>query len=178
MDLRRLGAGEWLIGVAGIVLLASLFLPWYEGACPSAAAGCAPAELSAWEALAVTDVLLGLLAACALLVVVVTAAQRVPALPLALDGLLALAALVGSILVWVRMLALPAAASGRAWALWLGLAGALGILVGAFLAMRDERLSRPGRPTDAAGVPIPPPPPLSPIAAPPRDGGGHLQSPR
>jgi hypothetical protein len=170
MDLRRLGAGEWLIGVAGVALLASLFLPWYEGACPAGATSCAAAELTAWETLAVTDVLLGLVAAFAILVVIVTAAQRVPALPLALDGLLTLAALAGTILVLIRVLSLPGEATGRAWALWLGLGATLGILVGACLAMRDERLSRPGRPTDAAGVPMPRPAPLAVIPAPPREG--------
>ena len=31
MDLRRLRAGEWIAGVSGVVLLVSLFLPWYRG---------------------------------------------------------------------------------------------------------------------------------------------------
>ena len=30
MDLRRLRAGEWLAAAAGVALVVSLFLPWYE----------------------------------------------------------------------------------------------------------------------------------------------------
>jgi hypothetical protein len=160
MDLRRLGAGEWILGAAGLALLVSLFCPWYGTPGPGAS------DLSAWEALAVTDVLLALIAAFALLVPVVTAAQRVPAIPLALDALVFSAGLLGSVLVLIRALALPDGAEGREWALWLGLAATIAILVGAALAMRDERLSTPGRPTDAGGVPAPPSELPDPIPAP------------
>ncbi len=110
MDLRRLGAGEWLMGVGGIALLVSLFLPWYDGEGVSCSAGgtdCGPAQLSAWDTLAVTDILLALIAAFALLVWIVTATQRVPALPLALDGLLSIAAFFGVLLVLFRVLSVP-----------------------------------------------------------------------
>ena len=43
MDLRRLRAGEILLAVSGLVLLVSLFLPWYGTA--------GDAELTGWEAL-------------------------------------------------------------------------------------------------------------------------------
>jgi hypothetical protein len=160
MDLRRLGLGEWLVGLGGMALLVSLFLPWYDGGGD---------ELSAWDALAVTDILLALIAAFAVLVWIVTATQRVPALPVALDGLLSLAALFGVLLVLYRVLSVPGEADGRAWALWLGLGGSLAILVGSWLAMADERLSTPDRYTDAAGVPTDPPPPPQRIPAPPAE---------
>jgi hypothetical protein len=41
--------------------------------------------------------------------------------------------------VLFRVLDLPDGASGREWALWLGLAGAVGIVAGAVIAMREER---------------------------------------
>jgi hypothetical protein len=169
MDLRRLGRGEWIASLSGLALLVSLFLPWYDGvlSCPGGTASCAREQLSAWQTLSVTDMLLALIAAFAVLVLIVTATQRVAALPLILDGLLTLAGLIGVLLVLVRVLALPGEATGRSWALWLGLLGALGIVIGASLAMRDERLSTPGRPTDATGRPIPPPSPLPTIPAPP-----------
>lgn len=171
MDLRRLGAGEWVAGLSGVALLVSLFLPWYDGAlnCVGGVA-CTREQLSAWDALAVTDVLLALIAACAVLVWIVTATQRVPALPLALDGLLTLVGLIGVLLVLFRVLSVPGEASGRDWALWLGFAGTIGIVVGAWLAMRDERLSTPGRTTDSAGRPTPPPVPPDRIPAPPVNG--------
>ena len=159
VDLRRLRAGEWTAALGGTLLLASLFLPWYGP------------DVTAWEAFAATDVLLALVAACGALLLVVTATQRAPALPLALDALVALAALAGLALVVIRALWLPAGAEGREWALWLGLAGALALEAGAWVAMRDERLSPPGRTTDAAGAPVPPPPELERIPAPPAGAG-------
>ncbi len=42
------------------------------------------------------------------------------------------------LLVLFRMLDVPDGASGREWALWLGLVGAAGIGVGSVMAMREE----------------------------------------
>jgi hypothetical protein len=144
MDLRRLGAGEWMASISGVVLLVSLFLPWYE---PSA---------SGWESLAAVDVLLALVAASGVLVGIVTAVQRVPAVPIATSALVMISATFGVLLVLFRMIDLPDGAAGREWALWLGLAGAVGIAAGAFIAMRDE--IRPGatRP-DIPTIPAPRP---------------------
>jgi hypothetical protein len=130
MDVRRLGAGEWLAAASGVALLVSLFLPWYG---PSA---------SAWESLAAIDVLLAFVAATGVLLAVVTAAQKVPAVPVALSALIVLAGAFGVVLVLLRLLDLPDGVAGREWAIWLGLAGAVGIVAGALLAMRDE--VRPG----------------------------------
>lgn len=150
MDLRRLRVGECILAVAGIALLVSLFLPWYVTPGPGAS------ELTAWDSLAVIDVVLALIAAFALLVPIVTVAQRVPAIPLALEGLTFIAGGVAIVLVMIRVLALPGGAEGREWALWLGVAASVGIAFGALIGMRDERLSKPSRPTDASGAPSPP----------------------
>jgi hypothetical protein len=144
MDLRRLRAGEWITAVSGAALLASLFLPWYE------AGG---EEATAWQALTVTDVLLALLAAFGVALLPITASQGTPAVPIAFSALVSLAGVVGVLLVLVRAANLPDGADGRGWALWLGLAGVLGVAAGGCVAMRDERLS-------------PPPPDIEPIAAP------------
>ena len=77
MDLRRVRAGEWVAAASGVALLVSLFLPWYG---PSA---------SAWESLAAIDVLLAFVAASGVLLAIVTAVQRVPAVPIALSALVA-----------------------------------------------------------------------------------------
>jgi uncharacterized membrane protein HdeD (DUF308 family) len=142
MDLRRLRAGEWIAALGGAALVVSLFLDWY-------------ADLTGWEALAVNDVVLGVIGSAAICLLLVTAAQRVPAVPVAFDALTVLAGIVATVLVTVRVLWPPGAAEDREPALWLALAGALSIVVGAWLAMRDDRRSRPGKPTDATGRPVP-----------------------
>jgi hypothetical protein len=145
MDLSRLRAGEWVAAASGVTLLVSLFLPWYEFeicAVPytDLSRGCP--TMSAWESLAAIDVLLAFVAASGVLLAIVTAVQRVPAVPTALSALVTIAGVFGVLLVLFRVLDLPDGAAGREWALWLGLAGAAGIVVGAVIAMRDE--VRPG----------------------------------
>jgi peptidoglycan/LPS O-acetylase OafA/YrhL len=144
MDLRRLRAGEWITALAGVVLLVSLFAPWYG-----------TPDASGWESLAVIDLLLAALAVSAIALLFVTAVQRVPALPIALEALLTGAAIVALVLVLIRVAALPDGADSREWGLWLALAAVLGVAAGCGIAMRDERLSTPGRPTDLSGLPIP-----------------------
>jgi hypothetical protein len=153
MDLRRLRAGEWIVAASGVALLGSLFVPWYEPEAGSSAG----ATLSGWEAFTVVDAVLTLIAASAVGLLVVTATQRVPAVPIALDALVALAGVAATVLALIRVLAVPGGADGREWGLWLGLASAAGIAAGGMLAMRDERLSPPGRSTDATGRPAPTP---------------------
>ena len=78
MDLRRLRAGEWIVGISGLVLLVALFLPWY---------GDDAGSRTGWESLGALDVVLALVALSALAIPIVTAFQRVPAVPLALQAL-------------------------------------------------------------------------------------------
>ena len=101
MDLRRLRAGEWITAACGVALLVSLFLPWYD----------AP-RLTAWEALAALDVLLALVAACAVAFLLLTAGQRVPAVPIAFSVLVTYAGIAAVILVAARALSLP---DGAEW---------------------------------------------------------------
>jgi hypothetical protein len=162
MDLRRLRVGEWIAAASGTALLVALFLPWYELDGGGAA--------SAWDSLAALDIVLALIAVAALALLLVTAGQRVPAVPVALDALLVLGGLVAAVLVALRVLDLPDGAAGREWGLWLALAASLGILAGGALAMRDERLSPPGRHTDLTGRPGPPPSPVETISAPRGEG--------
>ena len=77
MDLRRLRAGEWIAGGAGVALLVALFLPWYG-----------PGDVTAWEAFDVIDVLLAALALGAIALVPITASQRTPSMAIAYEALL------------------------------------------------------------------------------------------
>jgi len=162
MDLRRLRAGEWITGASGVVLLVSLFQPWYDLA--------GIIELTAFQAFAVYDVLLVGLALAGIALFVVTAHQQGPAVGIALDGLTALFAMVMSVLLVIRVLNLPAdidhETTDRMTFLWVGLAATFGVLVGAFVSMRDERLSKPGQWTDSTGAPIDAPPEIETISSP------------
>jgi hypothetical protein len=141
MDLRRLRAGELIAGAAGLVLLASLFLSWYDGR-------------SGWESLGILDVILAFVALNAIAIPVVTASYRVPALPLAHQSLTTLIGIVAVLLVLGRVANIPDWASGREGGLWIALLATLGVMAGGLIAMRDERRSPEDAHTDAAGVPV------------------------
>ena len=145
MDLGRVRVGEWIAGASALALLVFMFLAWY-GADPKRA-GDAPvtgkAEQTAWEAFAVLDIVLALAAAMAIALVVVTATQRTPAIPIAFVSLTALIALVATVWLAIRVAAPPGPEgtnleTTREPALWLGLLASLGITAGAFAGMRDE----------------------------------------
>jgi len=128
-DLRRIRPPELLALVAGLLLAVALFLPWYEFP---------HGQLDAWNSLTVAELPAALAAALALALVVVTVFQRGPALPTALAVWTTAVGLVAVVVVTVRVLALPGAATERCYGLWLGLAGAVGVLLAGWLSMRDE----------------------------------------
>lgn len=172
MDFRRLRVGEWVVGASGLLLLVALFLPWYElgEGIVIGPPDVLDARASAWDAFSVIDVLLAIGALAAIAVVVVTAAHATPAVPLAMESLVTLFALVLLLLVGFRLADPPdisflESTAGpatrehvedvdRAAGAWLGLAGVLGILAGGLIAIRDERRSPTGRPTDLSGAPV------------------------
>jgi hypothetical protein len=158
MDLRRLRAGEWIAALSGVALLVSLFLPWYGAG--------AEGDASGWEALAAVDIALALVAAFGVSLLVVTAAQRVPAVPIALSAIVTLVGLIGVVLVLVRLGSVPGGFDGRELGVWLGLLASIGIVAGGVIAMRDERLSPEGAHTDLTGRPAPAPPEIDRIPAP------------
>ena len=131
MDLRRLRPGEWMVGAAGLVLLISLFLVWYEGDGESR---------TGWESLGALDMILALVALAAIAVPIVTASYRVPAVPLALESLLTLVALVASLMVLFRVLNLPDWANERELGVWVAFAATLGLTGSGLVAMRDQRM--------------------------------------
>jgi hypothetical protein len=155
MDLRRLRIGEWIAGVSGAVLIGSLFLDWYE----------TPA-ISGFETFTVIDVALVLAGVSGLALLFLTANQGTAAVPIAFAALTTIVALLAALLGLWKAVDLPGTASGRLAGLWLGLAATAGLVAGAALAMRDERLSEPGRHTDATGRPTPPPEEIEPLPAP------------
>lgn len=185
MEMGRLRAGEWIAAVSGLVLVVSLFLPWYEVEVPPHA----PVrgrdiggtlDFTAWEIFSVVDVLLLVLGMLAILLLLVTATQPTAAVGIASDALLTILAAIVAVVATIRVLNLPGALeslgrlgvdAGRAAFAWIGLAAVFGVLVGCVIAMRDERLSPRGRRTDATGLPIAEAPEVEVIPSPPRGSG-------
>jgi hypothetical protein len=143
MDLRKLRNGDWIALLGGAGLIASLFLPWYatDGE-----------TLSGWAALTVIDVFL---CACALFGVAqwfFTAQQPAPAVPLAIAGLGAWAALLATILTLIRIVDAPADGLGLEYGPLVALVASLGLLTGAWRSLGDERIRLPdGRWSQPAG---------------------------
>jgi len=182
MDLRRLRAGEWISAGSGALLALSLFLPWYTLEVPphEPVAGrriSGTFTVNAWEAFSVVDVLLLVLAMLAIGLLILTAVQPTAAMGIAADALLTILAGIAAIVAVIRVLDIPSSLeapdrlpieTGRAAFAWIGLAAVFGVLLGALISMRDERLSKPGKRTDATGVPTGPPPEIQTFPAPPR----------
>jgi hypothetical protein len=130
MTPTRLRAGELLAALGALALLVALSLRPYTGS------GSGWGSVG-WLALVPMVVAIGL----ALALVAATAAERTPALPLALAVLLVPWALLATVAVVIRLLAEPGvdADVGVRWPAYLGLLGALATLVGAWVTLADER---------------------------------------
>jgi hypothetical protein len=152
MDLRRLRHGEWIAGTAGVVLFVSLFLDWYSDDRGVTA--------NAWESFTVTDFVFAVAALMGISLAVAAATQRSPAMPQTIGALTVPVAIVAAVLVLIHTLSLPDGATGRELGLYLGLAGALGVLAGGWRSIGDQ--SFPAAVTPEVEVtPLPAPKPRS-----------------
>jgi hypothetical protein len=106
MDTSRLTTGDMVAGVGGIVLLISLFLPWY-GVSIDVANVSVSESASGWESLDFIDILLFLISIAAIGVV---AARAVGQLPAEVPGAVVLLGLGGLavLLVLYRIIDIPA----------------------------------------------------------------------
>jgi hypothetical protein len=165
--MNRLRPADVLAGAAGVALLVVEFLHWYgvrgvpstvsQGSNGSTAYAplAQPPDVTAWQAFSVVDILLALCALVAIALVIVTATARGPAKPVAFTVLTTLAGLLATLLALFRLLVPPKGFYELRYGAWLGLAAALLILVGGFLAMKDDRT--PGAvPPDVPRRPTPP----------------------
>lgn len=131
MDPRRLSAGEWIAATAGVLLLVSLFLTWYDPG------------VSGWEAFAVLDIVLALTAVLGLAGWAAGAGDRTHPTGVAVLSLTLIVSFFAGLLVLYRTLDPPGDGGvERALGSWLGLAGALGVMGGTVRAMRDEGPAR------------------------------------
>jgi hypothetical protein len=134
VDPRRLSLGEWIAGASGLLLIVSLFLPWYSLAGESA---------TAWQTMAVDDVLITLAALIGLAAVMVVATPGLAGFSVAAVTLAALPALLALFLTIYRLASpAPEADVSLGIGAWLGLLGALGLVAGCWRGARDEGPAR------------------------------------
>ena len=152
MDLSELSLGEKLIGGGGIILFIGTFLPWYGGSSSSAFGGSFSSSASLWNAGGLWGflVVLGCIVAIGAIVlrmlgVFDISEQGVPE-PLVV---LAAAGVSGLITLW-KVLSIPGGTGsfssefgsfsyGRQWGLWVAVAGAVVLVVGAAMKFQEER---------------------------------------
>jgi hypothetical protein len=137
VDLRRVRTWEWCAGLAGVVLLVALFLPWYGVDGAGTATG--------WQSLSVIDVVLALTALLAIAHPVVAAMQRTAAVPQSMAAFVVWMSLPALILVLIRLLDPPGSA-GREVGVWLATGAVLAIFASGWRSMRDKRFPRALRP--------------------------------
>jgi hypothetical protein len=140
-DFNRVRAGELVAGFGGLVLAVAMFLPWFEFR---------SGNLDAWSAFAVIDIVLGLTALAGLGLFWVTLTRATPAIPVAVGVATGPLALIATLCVVVRLIDHPAGSFDTCAGVWVGLAGTLLVLVGAWAGVNDERPFR-NVPPAAAG---------------------------
>jgi hypothetical protein len=145
----RLRGGDVVAGLAGAVLLASLFMGWYEPTAVFGALDRIDFGVSAWEAFSVLDVVLALLALVPLALVATQATRDSPSLPVFFSVLSTVAGLLATLLILYRVVNQPGANDAvevQAGA-WVGFTAAAALTAGGWWSMRDESMP---------GVPAPP----------------------
>jgi hypothetical protein len=132
MSFKQLRLGESVALIGAILLIVSLTKPWYQ----------APVgNLDAWDTFGPAVVLL-LTALCGALTLVVSAiTERSTALPVSIAVWCVLLGMIGVIAAAVRVIERPEHASSLCAGPWLAFAGAIAVLAGAWLTLRDERPS-------------------------------------
>jgi hypothetical protein len=134
---RRLSRGDWLAAIGGIVMLVALFLPWYSARDESA---------TAWQTMAVDDVILAVAAVLAIAAAFIVALPRLYSLSVAATALAILPAVVGLIVTIYRLVSpAPPVDVSLDIGAWLGLAASLAMAVGAWTGAVDEGPARRSR---------------------------------
>lgn len=106
MDLNQLSQGAKIAGGAGIALLIVMFLPWYDVSAEFSGFS-ASESANAWEVFSFVDIVLFLTAVAAVAVAVLSAQNRLAALPVPAGQLLLGLGALATLLVVFRILSVP-----------------------------------------------------------------------
>lgn len=116
------------------MMLVALFLPWYSTGAE---------DLTAWEAMAVDDVILAVAALLAIVGAFLVGSKRLRSVSVAATTLAIIPALVGLVVTIYRVISpAPPVDVALEVGAWLGLAAALAIAVGAWAGAVDEGTAR------------------------------------
>jgi phosphotransferase system glucose/maltose/N-acetylglucosamine-specific IIC component len=192
MDTDRMRTGEMIAGIAGVLLLIIMFLPWFgidlgisDAVDEAQDLGITVPDVqdsvnfNAWESFGFIDIILFLTAIVAIGMATATAMARTVALPVAASAITTALGFLSTVLVLYRVID-PVGDGGvsRKYGLFLGLIAAAAVTYGGWRAMQEEgttfsreadRLQDRLGPDDTAPPP-PPPPPAGGTGAPPPSG--------
>jgi hypothetical protein len=159
IELSRLRAGEIAAGVSGLLLAVFMFaLPWYglkRALAPTASSLGISTSFDGWHALSHVRWLVLLTVIAALALAYFQAASRAPAIPVTISviatvlGAITVLALIYRVLINVPG---PANLVDVKPGAYLGLVTAIGVLVGAFVSMREEGISPRDAPAEIETV--------------------------
>jgi len=151
VDLRRVRASDWAAGFFGAALIGLLWAPWYHAFPPGIPGGfffdrARPpmGNWTAWQSMAVNDVIFLIAGLLGIWVVVATATHSTAAVPIAASVFAGLVGMVASVLAIIRLIWPPDLGPGptdRAVGVWLGAIAVIGMTVTALLSMHSERRS-------------------------------------
>jgi hypothetical protein len=173
METGRLGRGEMIAGISGVLLFIVMFFSWFGydiapgfsslseqlgGPSVDTSVG-----FNAWESFNVIDLILMLTVISAVGLAVAAATARTVALPVSAGAIVTGLGGLSTLLVLYRIIDPPGSAS-RKIGVFLGLICAVGIALGGWLAMQEEGSYTPA--PRGGGAP-PPPPAGGPPSAPP-----------
>lgn len=176
MDTSRVSFGEMVAAASGLALFIFMFLPWYGMSVEGVPDVGDTPTFNAWEAFDLIDIVLLLVAAIAVAVAVLRAADSMPELPAPAGTIVMGAGLVAVALIAFRILVTPGEDSAqffgveieftRRIGLFLGLAAAGGIAYGGYRQTQEP-------PGTGGGAPAAGGRPAAPATAPPPPGDGE-----
>src|SRR4051794_22584429 len=148
---------------AGIVLILSLFLEWYNVSGKGLAASAGSQGFSGWESLGFIDILLFLIGVVAVALAAAKAGNALPRqLPASTGFITLVLGGIASLLVLFRILSTgdfghPEASAfidiSRSFGIFVAFLAALGVTLGGWLTWNEEGKPRPGGPGGGAGAP-------------------------
>jgi hypothetical protein len=139
LDPSRLRRGELIVGAGAVVLLASMFaLKWYAVSPQAPSRLGSPTSWNGWNGLTHVRWLVLLTIACALLLVLLQATRRAPALPVSMSVIVTvLGGLTALVLLYRVVINVPGSDDQKAGA-FVGLISAFALAYGGYLSMRRE----------------------------------------